>query len=313
MPDQSATEPSASADALSRFVELAGLTPRLDLRCQFAGGYAVDHGPAAAGEIVFHLVLAGRCVVERDGAEAVGLEAGDFLALPRGAAHRLRSEPAPTGALAPFELSSGGLLPLRRNAAGAAGLDLLCGRLSASRAAEALLATLPGALHARLADARPAAELGAIVALIRAEVEAAQPGALSIVAALVRVLFTLALRAQTGRAGPGLLALLGDARLAAAAQALLAEPGRDWDMVQLAALATMSRATFMRHFVERAGTTPGDFLTTLRVARAAELLRRTRRSTGDIGMEVGYRSESAFNKAFARTLGVSPAAYRRAS
>ncbi|MBV8379186.1 MAG: AraC family transcriptional regulator [Paucibacter sp.] len=311
MPDLQASNPQ-HGDALSRFVELADLQARLDLRCQFAGRYAVDHDASTGGDIVFHLVLQGRCVVELGAGAPVLLEAGDFLALPRGAAHRLRSVAAPDAASAPFSRNDGGLLPMRRNTEGAAELDLLCGRFNAgSRAADALFATLPGALHASLSPTR--AELGAVVALIRSEVEAAPPGALAIVAALTRVLFTLALRVHidAGTGQSGVLALLGDARLAAAAQAMLAEPGQDWSMEQLAALAALSRATFMRRFGEVAGMTPGDFLTALRIARAARLLRQTRRSTGDIGMEVGYRSESAFNKAFARVIGASPAAFRR--
>jgi AraC family transcriptional activator of mtrCDE len=310
--NESAAPNAPQGDALSRFMDLADLRARLDLRCQFAGGYAVDHAEEAADDIVFHLVLQGRCIVERAGAGALTLETGDFLALPRGAAHRVRSVAPIDGPLAAFTRDDGGLLPVRRNTEGPVEFDLLCGRVSAgSRATEALFASLPGALHVSLAT--QATPLGALVGLIRTEVQSAQPGALAVVAALTRVIFTLALRAhaEAGASQPGVLALLGDARLAAAVQAMLAEPGRDWSLDQLAAVTAQSRATFVRRFGALAGMTPGDFLTALRIARAAQLLRQTRRSTGDIGMEVGYRSESAFNKAFARAMGATPAAFRR--
>lgn len=307
-------------DPLSQLLRWAGLEARLDLRCQFAETYAVDHAPAPAGDIVFHLVLAGECRIELAQGAPIAMRTGDFVALPHGAPHRLRSaggDPVRQASMHWAEPDASGL-PLRRNHAGgegAADLDLLCGRLSHAPTAlsAALFRSLPEALHVPLADTPAGASLAALVGLIRQEVEAAGPGAATIVAALSGVLFTLALRAQAQRDGetPGLMRLAGDARLARAAQAMLREPGRDWDLTQLAEAAAMSRATFARRFAEIADTTPGDFLLQLRMARAAELLRQTRRSAADIAAEVGYQSEAAFGKAFKKALGASPGAFRR--
>lgn len=305
-------------DPLSRLIELAGLQARLDLRCQFAGTYEVDHESAPPGEIVFHLVLQGECRVELDGGEVFEMRAGDFLALPQGAAHRVRSHHDSPRRAAFITINHDQSLPVRRNGelAAEAELDLLCGHLgSASKASASLFASLPGGLHASLSNSTPAvaATLAPLVGMIREEVAAMRPGALNLVSALCSVLFTLALRAQAGDERPGLLRLMGDARLARAAQAMLTEPGRDWSIEQLAELTAMSRSTFMRQFAEAAGTTPGDFLTGLRLARAAALLKQTRRSTADIGMDVGYRSEAAFHKAFAKAMGATPAAFRKSA
>lgn len=49
-----------------------------------------------------------------------------------------------------------------------------------------------------------------------------------------------------------------------------------------------------------------------RMAAAAELLRDSGQSVGEIAGAVGYRSQSKFAAAFRRAYGVSPAAYRRA-
>jgi AraC family transcriptional activator of mtrCDE len=300
-------------DPLSRLIELAGLQARLDLRCQFAGAYEVGHEPAPVGEITFHLVLQGACRVEVEGGGTFELERGDFLALPQGASHRVRSR-TESASHAPFTTHHDQSLALRRNGDGAAELDLLCGHLgSASKASARLFASLPGALHASLAQSTPAvaATLDPLVALIREEVEALRPGALTLVSNLCGALFTLALRAHLGDQQPGLLRLIGDARLARAVQAMLADLGHDWSTEQLAELTAMSRATFMRHFGEVSSTTPGEFLTNLRLSRAAALLKQTQRSTGDIGMEVGYRSEAAFHRAFAKAMGATPAAFRK--
>ncbi len=310
-PAAPATHPSP--DALSRLIELAGLQARLDLRCQFGGSYAVDHEPAAEGDLPFHLVLQGHCRIVLAGGEVLPMGPGDFVALPRGTAHRVESL-SPATPPQSFVMQAGGALPLRRNAEDGEPheLDLLCGRFRAApKAADALFAALPGALRVSLAET--AGPLGPLVALIRQEVDAQRPGVLALVTALSTALFTLALRVHTegDPLPPGLVRLVSDARLARAAQAVLDAPGQDWSIEQLAALSAMSRATFMRWFSQLAGMTPGDFITTVRLARAATLLRQTQRGTGDIGMEVGYRSEAAFHKAFAKAMGATPAAFRR--
>ncbi|WP_285644335.1 AraC family transcriptional regulator [Lentzea sp. NBRC 102530] len=86
---------------------------------------------------------------------------------------------------------------------------------------------------------------------------------------------------------PGLWTATGDDVLGRVISGALEQPGEAWTIERLAAEASMSRATFLRHFSARTGTT---------VAR-----------------EVGYRSESAFSQAFRAALGTSPARFRRES
>jgi AraC-like DNA-binding protein len=44
---------------------------------------------------------------------------------------------------------------------------------------------------------------------------------------------------------------------------------------------------------------------------AARLLRETRSTVASVALEVGYDSEAAFARAFKRTVGLPPAAWRR--
>jgi AraC family transcriptional regulator, activator of mtrCDE len=301
-------------DALSHLVRLFRLEASLDLRCQFADGVALEHAAAPAREIEFHLALAGRCTIEVEGRPPLAVEAGDFVALPRGTAHRVRTA-GPSDPGHRLVTTHDDALPLRRSEAGEVTLDLLCGRFAYdSSAVDAFFATLPSLLHVSLAGAAPVANLERLVALIRAEVDSELPGAFAVVSSLATVLFTLAMRVSSERdaVSPGLLRLIGDARLARATRAILDEPGRDWTLEQLAERAAMSRATFARRFAEAAGMAPGALLLDVRMLRAAGALAHTRRGVADIGQDVGYQSEAAFGKAFKRAMGVSPAAYRRA-
>lgn len=302
-------------DTLSRLIQLARFQANLELRCQLGGQFAVLHDRTPKGQAPFHLALAGSCVIELPSGDTLSLQAGDFVFFPRGGAHRIvnsnRSGASGHAANA-ITVSTGGLLPLRRNG-DSIDMDLLCGRLDYVHGRCLLLQGLPDALHVSLGDSQSVHTLQALVELMRQESEQAQPGALAIVTALSQALLTLALRAY-GKTHPeqaNIVALLSDPRLGASVQAMLTEPGRAWSIASLGEQATMSRATYARRFRATAGMAVADFLTRLRMAIASELLLNTRRSSGDIGMEVGYQSEAAFGKAFRSKVGHTPGRYRR--
>lgn len=302
-------------DAFSRLIDLAQLHGSLDLRCQLAGGFALDHEPAPAGEAPFHLVLAGRAVVQLPDGSTTHLGAGDFLLLPRGSAHLMRSADTKASAL-PMRMQLGGLLPVRRNTEGEVELDLLCGRFTyATGLSDVIMSALPDVLHLPLAQTIGLGGLQGIVELLRAEVIHAQPGAIAIVSALSQALFVLILRAHAQREGmpASLLVLLGDPRLSRVVLAMLQHPERPWTVATLAEQAMMSRATLARHFASRGATSPLELLKLLRMQVARDLLAQGQLSTADVAERVGYASDAAFGKVFAQRIGATPAAFRRQS
>jgi AraC family transcriptional regulator, activator of mtrCDE len=315
-------------DTLSRLIDVARLQASLDLRCLLTGGFDIDHAPLEAGIAPFHLVLGGACVVEPAGGARLTLNAGDFLLFPRGVAHRLR-DVGRGAVIAPLASGHDGMLPVRRNDGRAEGLtegrtdgraderpdlDLLCGRFVYAPGSSALLLdALPDPFHVSLGGVPSLGALQTLIALMRDEAQHRQPGALAIVTALSQALFAMALRVhgEQPASGSGVLALLADARLGASVQGMLSAPERAWTIAELGELAAMSRATYARHFNERAGMTVMDFLTQIRMTIACDLLLRTQRSAAEIGEAVGYQSEAAFGKAFQQSVGVTPGRYRR--
>lgn len=301
-------------DALTRLLDLADVRGVLDLRCRLAGGFSLDPVDAGPGEAPFHLVLAGRAVMERSGQPALPMEAGDLFVLPRGTRHRVH-DPARQAPVA-VETDRDGALPIGCNTKGVAELDLLCGRFTFAPDAGALLfGALPEVLRVRLAHNPAANGPGGIVELFRGEIARMDPGAPAIVTALTQALLVVALRAawREERVPPSLLALVNDPRLGQAILAMLREPAREWTVAALAEQAAMSRATFARHFEARGKLAPREALTLLRMHLAAGLLRRGELTAGAVADRVGYRSESAFGKAFSRAMGVTPARFRRDS
>ena len=107
----------------------------------------------------------------------------------------------------------------------------------------------------------------------------------------------------------GILAGLGDAKLAKAIIAIHERPEFPWHLEQLADEANMSRARFAAHFRELVGMTPMDYLTDWRLGVAQTLLRRGK-SVKAVAPRVGYCSPTAFSRIFARKLGVAPSAWQ---
>ncbi|HEV2886395.1 MAG TPA: helix-turn-helix transcriptional regulator [Jatrophihabitans sp.] len=75
-------------------------------------------------------------------------------------------------------------------------------------------------------------------------------------------------------------------------------------------MAVFSRFYFSRVFRSITGTSPGRFLTAIRLYKAKNLLLETTMSVTDISYQVGYNSPGTFSSRFTRSVGISPARYR---
>lgn len=138
-------------------------------------------------------------------------------------------------------------------------------------------------------------------------------GTKSVVDALSNVLLIYILRhaIQQNLIEQGILFALQDKRLNTALIAILQQPQNDWHIEQLAELATMSRANFIRIFQQHIGMSPGRFLTKVRLQSAAFLLKQSQQSVLAIALEVGYQSEAHFCKVFKNYYQLSPSQYRK--
>ena len=66
---------------------------------------------------------------------------------------------------------------------------------------------------------------------------------------------------------------------------------------------------FYRKIKALTGETPSQFLRTIRLKRAAELLRKKSDNVTQIAYSVGFASLSYFNKSFKEEFGVTPGQY----
>jgi len=80
---------------------------------------------------------------------------------------------------------------------------------------------------------------------------------------------------------------------------------------ELAALVSLSRYHFCTAFRQATGSTPHQWLTNLRIARAKEMLTDPLLSVTEIGLCVGYQTPSSFSASFRKLVGATPSEFRR--
>jgi len=82
------------------------------------------------------------------------------------------------------------------------------------------------------------------------------------------------------------------------------------DVPELARIAYVSEAHFIRVFRATFGETPHRYLQRRRVERAMFMLRETNRSVTEICFDVGFASLGTFSRTFSAIVGEPPSTYR---
>ena len=302
-------------DVLSEVLAELRLESTLYARFEVSAPWAVAY---PAGETAaFHVVTEGRCLLEIEGErEAVVLERGDFVVLPHGTAHTLRSagrHPAvPVESLA---AGAAGTMTAVAHGGGGEAARYLCGAFHFAQAhANPVLSALPPLIHVRneLGCSLPWLEMH--LAAVACEASSGRAGAALVIARLSDILFVQAVRAHLAvlpDEAPGWLGALRDPQMGRALWLIHRHPERPWTVGSLAAAVYMSRSSFAERFTRRVGQPPLAYLARWRMHRAGHLLRGGSTRVGTVAELLGYASEAAFSTAFKRWSGVSPGAYRK--
>ena len=152
-----------------------------------------------------------------------------------------------------------------------------------------------------------------LIALLADEIVKDEPGQEAVLDRLLDLLLIAVLRAWFARPGtdaPRWYRAYGDPVVGRALRLLHHNPAHPWTVAELAAAANVSRASLARRFTELVGEPPMAFLTSWRLALAADLLREPGATIGAVASQVGYGSPFALSTAFKRVRGVSPRQHR---
>lgn len=243
-----------------------------------------------------------------DRSGAIELRAGD-LALVRGdQVHHLTSGPdAAYIHFEDFRRQTADSPPDHRSSTNL----FLCGTYGfAGDVGRGLVEALPPILHLR---PRPGDRLRTAAELLSLELADPQPGQQTVLDRLLDIVLVQSLRHHFDDpkvAAPGWYAAGAHPHLQKPLQAIHDHPEHPWTVVELARLATVSRATFTREFNDVLGQTPIGYLTDWRMTLARDGLRDGTRSLTEIAHSCGYTTVYAFSAAFSRHHGVPPGRWR---
>jgi transcriptional regulator GlxA family with amidase domain len=109
----------------------------------------------------------------------------------------------------------------------------------------------------------------------------------------------------------GWLAGLRHPQIGNALRLIHGRPTEDWSIERLARAVGLSRSVFADRFAHFAGVTPMQYVARWRMQLAARRLEIPGISVAQVGAEVGYESEAAFNRAFKKIVGTPPGSWRR--
>jgi AraC-like DNA-binding protein len=284
--------------------------------------------PGAEHVLAYHLIVKGNGWAAAKGEQPARLAAGDIIMFPRGDAHVLssapglraqpdcidwvfatRDDPKPI----PLAYHRGVLRPGAALPADEATTVAVCGFIGCDlRPFNPLIGALPRMLH--LGAGGVGDWVRGVLHQAVHESRERRPGSDAILERLSEMVFVDAARRYLDSLpedASGWLAGLRDRFVGKALALLHEQPTREWTIEELGRQVALSRSALHDRFVRYVGQPPMQYLAGWRMQLGANRLRSSHDTVARIAQDVGYDSEAAFARAFKRTMGVPPAAWRR--
>ncbi len=292
-----------TGDPLTVLLRHIELRAKVFLRAEFCGRWAVDS--SGSFRAPFHLITRGTGWLHAPGQQPRQLTGGELVIFPRDAHHSIsHSNLTPDQAdinKPPPEILTGAVT------------GILCGYFEFDRQAAApLLESLPATIVMDLRDTAGHRDTGALVQLWINECARDSLGVDFAIDQLAYVVFVHMLREQIAAGAlTGPMKALTDTRLGHVLHQIHVDPGADHPVDRLASEAGMSRSAFAKHFKDKTGFTPAQYVTHWRMQLATRFLRSGDLSVARIAEKAGYSSEVAFRKAYRTHTGTPPGKVRR--
>lgn len=303
-------------DVLTDILNSLRLRGRLYFRTELTAPWGI-HVPQQENVARFHIVIRGNGwlqVATQD--TALPMANGDLIVIPHGAGHDIMDVPTtPSRPLDEVlsEVDYTGAGPLIYGGGGM-GCSLVCGEFAFdSDVFEPLLDNLPPVLLVKGSESYNSKWLDSALGFIAHEAASEQTGALAIIDRLAEIIFIQVIRAyvESGDSQIPFLAALGDEQISQALGLIHGHPSHNWTVAELGQKVGLSRSAFSNRFGDLVGMTPYQYLTTVRMRKAAQYLTSTDDSLMLVSVAIGYESEAAFSHAFKQYYGVRPGEYRR--
>ena len=280
--------------------------PHSESLAQLAGFSATDR------VVAFHLVQQGMLQLTPDGSVPIEVKTGDLCIAFGGNPHLLscgrETQSIPLARLVALsqESTEPDLL-----GGGGGQTTLLCGVFGlGALESSPLVGALPSVAHIPSGESET---LDALVSVLSSEVALPQPGSGFAVGRILELLCSEALRhvaANSDETQSNWLRALADPAVQVVMAAVHRDPGDEWTVRRLAAVASLSPSRLTVRFRTSLGESPMSYVGRWRMIVAARLLSDTDVQVQQVAAQVGYSSQPSFSRAFQRSYGLAPRDYR---
>lgn len=272
-------------------------------------------GGPPAQLIAYHYVIDGQLLIRLDDGPPLPVLAGEIVLLPRNDAHVLGSAAGLRPQVIDDQIQAPGerTPAVLRHGGGGTPTHIICGYLGCDMPDNLLLQALPPLLKLGVRDGAGGAWLEDSFRHAAAEFAANCSGSGAVLGKLAELLFVEGIRRYLAALPEGQTGWLAGLRDRLVGRALALMHGRvahPWTTEELARAVGLSRSAFAERFTALIGQPPMRYLARWRLQLAALRLRDGGAATAQIAAAVGYESDAAFNRAFKRAFGTTPAAWR---
>ena len=307
-------------DLLSDILFHMRLTGTLYFRTSFTSPWGV-RVPSFKNVARFHYAHKGNCFVRIEGEDdPIVLGQGDFVIIPRGAAHTLYCDPDTERQAVTLDsvVEASGFTGHGTLVYGVPDTDqetqLVCGHFAFDENANhPLIDALPSSIQIKNYGETSGRWIENTLKVIGAEAGVPQMGSDIIALKLSEIIFAQVLRAYLNKEGSykPVLAGFADPHIARVLEAIHRDPASAWSLEELAKIAGMSRTSFVNKFTKSVSMTPLGYITHWRMQVARKQLTESNAPIIEIAENVGYQSEAAFGRVFKKQFQTAPATYRR--
>ena len=291
---------------LSQVLQTLNLTGVFYCQSMLGGDWGISFEPMP-NTMMFHLVTEGECLVEC-GRTPVKLSAGDFVVLPRGNGHSIKSKStSPVKDIFSYHrdqksssyetLTVGGRKPIT---------NLLCGFARLEHPVASLLAdSLPTIISISTGRARLSTWMNSFAQLIRDELQEPNIGHDTIVSRMADILIIQAIRLAVGESDSdkGWLGALRDPVVGKALELIHSHPTAPLTLESLARQVGVSRSTLSQKFSDFLGVSPMKYRINWRMSLVHREYSSGNATVAELCDRFGYSSESSFRKAFKESTG----------
>lgn len=314
-------------DALSDVLRVIRLRGGVFLHAEFTAPWCIrsqiapeDCGSLLEGAehlVLYHYVAEGRLSVRLPKGKPFEIAAGEIIIFPHNDEHLLGSQldltPVPTRDV--VCATPEGELWMIRHGGGGERTRIVCGFLGCDRfEGNPLASALPPIMRFDTRQGNTGAWIRSSLEFAADEIAARRAGSEAVLAKMSELLFVESLRRYVEalpEENTGWLAGLKDPYVSRALSLLHGRVAREWTVDDLGREVGLSRSALADRFTRLIGDPPMRYLARWRIQVAAHELRNSDVPLARIAQQIGYESEAAFNRAFKRSYGLPPAAWRR--